>query len=172
MNGERRHLMSVCLLVIKGIPTSCVSPFLIDLYLNVDYVRKLFLDISMFYLSNVIRIVQAENSNTLHSTRPKVKIIMTKVLNLKVIGLIWNELISMRSDYFSSRLSCYMNALKNVFKFIFRNKVLSFLFWPQILDIFWYSRVILKIYSFSLSKQGLETHILNFDARSVIRRRS
>ena len=164
MNGERRHLMSVCLLVIKGIPTSCVSPFLIDLYLNVDYVRKLFLDISMFYLSNVIRIVQAENSNTLHSTRPKVKIIMTKVLNLKVIGLIWNELISMRSDYFSSRLSC--------FQFIFRNKVLSFLFWPQILDIFWYSRVILKIYSFSLSKQGLETHILNFDARSVIRRRS
>jgi len=80
--------MSVCLLVIKGIPTFCVSPFLIDLHLNVDYVRKLFLDISMFYLSNVIRIVQAENSNTLHSTRHIVKIIMTKVLNLKVIGLI------------------------------------------------------------------------------------
>jgi len=61
--------MSVCLLVIKGIPTFCVSPFLIDLHLNVDYVRKLFLDISMFYLSNMLRIVQAENSNTLHSIR-------------------------------------------------------------------------------------------------------
>jgi len=75
--------MSVCLLVIKGIPTFCVSPFLIDLYLNVDYDRRLFLDIS-----NMLRIVQAENSNTLHSTRHIVKIIMTEVLNLKVIGLI------------------------------------------------------------------------------------